>query len=160
MPLTRKILPILYVMFLAASREAWSLAPSDPELSWYTVPLFGIGFSLLMQILAEYPPRNPKLYNPPDKKTWRALEPERQAVVSEKAKILPDWISVEGWIYSVLIQGIMLGQAHGLPEALAIVPILVYAIGVSPVILFLKVGKLQQEMRRQYEEQTSGIHRR
>lgn len=160
MRLTRQILPVLFVMLLLASREAWPQAPAPPELSWYTVPLFGIGFSILMQVLAEILPRYPNLYNPPDKKKWKALDPERQAVVAKKAKILPDWISVEGWILSVLIQGIVLGQAYGLSEAFAIVPILVYAIGISPVVLFLKVGRIQEEMRRQYQEQTAGVPNR
>lgn len=144
---------LLLIALFVASFILSPRLPVKPELSWFVVPT---GAALLIALIYTFSailPEYPELLNIPDKKRYKALLPERKRYVALRARSILTWLAFDILIIAVLVQALIYGEAAGFNTWLMLTPVLIYAVGISPVIAFLNVGKIQEEVRRQHKAQ-------
>ena len=138
---------------ILASVFAWWTQPELPagRAAWEWFGLPGLAAVVVAGCygLAAALEHRPGWVNPPDRAGFEALTPERKLPVIRHARRLVEFLALEAAALMGLIQ---LSQYHASGSAasyLYLIAALVLGLAVSPVVMFVYIGRMQAEIKQQ-----------
>lgn len=149
----RSLSRLLLALLVLGSLYAWMTDPSLAERftawEWWLLPGVALATVALLLGIAHLAPRYPGLLNIPDKKAFLQLSPARRQPVLQHIQQLMDWVVLEVTVIMGLIQFAQY-QSGGTGEMnVYMIVVLVLALGVSPLVAFVFVARIQAEIKHQ-----------